>query len=79
MHFLILSSKIKLPKPMKKTGDKFSKYKSDFGRLKEKYSDTDLEERMEIAQKLSSMVLAIRKKESLKVRQPLQKMMVPII
>ena len=52
---------------------------SDFGKLKEKYIDTDLEERMEIAQKLSSMVLAIRKKESLKVRQPLQKIMVPIL
>tara|TARA_B110000046_G_scaffold29074_1_gene30350 strand:- start:26786 stop:30151 length:3366 start_codon:yes stop_codon:yes gene_type:complete len=52
---------------------------SDFGKLKEKYIDKDLEQRMEIAQKLSSMVLALRKKESLKVRQPLQKMMVPIL
>lgn len=52
---------------------------ADFGKLKESYIDTDLEERMEIAQKLSSMVLAIRKKESLKVRQPLQKIMVPIL
>jgi len=52
---------------------------SDFGKLKEKYIDVDLEQRMEIAQKLSSMVLALRKKESLKVRQPLQKMMVPIL
>ena len=52
---------------------------SNFGKLKEKYIDEDLEQRMEIAQKLSSMVLAIRKKESLKVRQPLQKMMVPIL
>ena len=52
---------------------------SDFGKLKEKYIDEDLEQRMEIAQKLSSMVLALRKKESLKVRQPLQKMMVPIL
>ena len=52
---------------------------SDFGKLKEQYIDEDLEQRMEIAQKLSSMVLALRKKESLKVRQPLQKMMVPIL
>lgn len=52
---------------------------SDFGKLKEQYIDVDLEQRMEIAQKLSSMVLALRKKESLKVRQPLQKMMVPIL
>lgn len=44
-----------------------------------KFIDRDLEQRMEIAQKLSSMVLALRKKESIKVRQPLQKMMVPIL
>jgi len=41
--------------------------------------DTDLEERMGIAQKVSSMVLSLRKKESIKVRQPLQKIMVPIL
>ncbi len=52
---------------------------ADFGQLNTSYIDVDLEERMEIAQKLSSMVLAIRKKESLRVRQPLQKMMVPIL
>lgn len=52
---------------------------ADFGRLQEANIDVDLEERMEIAQKLSSMVLALRKKESLRVRQPLQKMMVPIL
>jgi len=52
---------------------------ADFGKLNEKQIDVDLEERMEIAQKLSSMVLALRKKESIRVRQPLQKMMVPIL
>jgi isoleucyl-tRNA synthetase len=41
--------------------------------------DTDLEERMEIAQKLSSMVLSLRKKSKLKVRQPLQKIIVPVL
>jgi isoleucyl-tRNA synthetase len=38
-----------------------------------------LEERMEYAQKISSMVLSIRKKENLKVRQPLQKIQIPIL
>jgi len=52
---------------------------SDFGQCNEALIDIDLEQRMEIAQKLSSMVLALRKKESIKVRQPLQKMMVPIL
>jgi len=40
--------------------------------------DPDLEQRMEIAQSISSMVLSLRKKEKLKVRQPLQKIMVPV-
>lgn len=52
---------------------------SDFGIVDKSVIDVDLEERMEIAQKLSSMVLALRKKEGIKVRQPLQKMMVPIL
>jgi isoleucyl-tRNA synthetase len=41
--------------------------------------DKDLEERMEIAQRLSSMVLGLRRKVSIKVRQPLSKMMVPVL
>ena len=41
--------------------------------------DVDLEQRMEIAQKLSSMILALRKKEGIRVRQPLQRIMVPIL
>jgi isoleucyl-tRNA synthetase len=41
--------------------------------------DGDLEKRMEIAQKISSLVLSLRRKESMKVRQPLGKIMVPIL
>lgn len=41
--------------------------------------DKDLEERMELAQRASSMVLALRRKVSIKVRQPLQKLVVPVI
>jgi isoleucyl-tRNA synthetase len=40
--------------------------------------DQQLEERMRLAQDLSSMVLSLRKKANIKVRQPLQKMMVPV-
>jgi len=40
--------------------------------------DKGLEERMELAQKITSMVLSIRKKENLRVRQPLQKMRIPV-
>ena len=41
--------------------------------------DTDLEEKMDIAQKVSSMVLSLRKREQIKVRQPLQRIMVPVL
>ena len=51
----------------------------DFPAFDEKLIDKDLEEKMEIAQKASSMILALRRKEKLKVRQPLAKIMVPIL
>ena len=41
--------------------------------------DAQLEERMELAQKVCSLVLSIRKKENLKVRQPLQKVLIPVL
>ena len=41
--------------------------------------DTELEERMELAQQATSMVLALRKKVGIPVRQPLGKMLVPVI
>lgn len=40
--------------------------------------DNDLEERMDIAQKISSMVHGLRRKVSIKVRQPLAKIMIPL-
>ncbi len=43
------------------------------------YIDKTLEERMEMAQKITSMVLSLRKKESIIVRQPLQKIAIPVI
>ncbi|MEI7500623.1 MAG: isoleucine--tRNA ligase [Bacteroidota bacterium] len=41
--------------------------------------DKDLEERMELAQKIASMVLSIRKSSKLRVRQPLNKILIPLI
>lgn len=41
--------------------------------------DHDLEERMSLAQKATSMVLALRRKVGIKVRQPLAKMLVPVV
>lgn len=40
--------------------------------------DKNLEERMELAQKVSSMVLSIRKKENIRVRQPLSSIQIPV-
>lgn len=60
-------------------GNTTSVHLSDFPIADEAAIDTDLEERMAIAQKVSSMVLSLRKKENIKVRQPLQKIMVPIL
>ena len=41
--------------------------------------DEDLEKRMRLAQDITSMVLSLRKKERLRVRQPLQKIMIPVL
>ncbi len=41
--------------------------------------DAELEQRMDLAQKISSMILSIRKKENLRVRQPLQKIQIPVL
>jgi isoleucyl-tRNA synthetase len=51
----------------------------DFPDYDEKLIDKDLEEKMDIAQRASSMILALRRKEKLKVRQPLAKIMVPVL
>jgi isoleucyl-tRNA synthetase len=41
--------------------------------------DKELEEQMDYAQKISSLVLSIRKKENIRVRQPLQKILIPVV
>ena len=51
----------------------------DFPEADETMIDKDLEQRMFIAQKLSSMVLSLRRQAKIKVRQPLAKIMIPVI
>ena len=41
--------------------------------------DPELEKQMDVAQKLTSMILGLRRKVNIKVRQPLNKMMIPVI
>lgn len=49
-----------------------------FPEYDESLIDNALEERMEIAQKVSSMILGLRRKVSIKVRQPLARIMIPV-
>lgn len=50
-----------------------------FPQADEKAIDNDLEARMAMAQKITSMVLALRRKVNIKVRQPLAQIMVPAV
>ncbi len=51
---------------------------SDWPKHDERAIDLELEQRTALAQKLTSLVLSIRKKEGHRVRRPLQKMLVPV-
>ncbi len=50
-----------------------------FPKAKEELVDVLLEERMQLAQDVSSLVLSLRKKVNIKVRQPLQKILIPVL
>jgi isoleucyl-tRNA synthetase len=52
---------------------------ADFPVADEKVIDTSLEERMQLAQDASSLILSLRKKQNVKVRQPLQKVLIPVL
>ena len=58
-------------------GEKDSVHLDTFPVADESLIDKDLEARMEMAQKITSMVLALRRKVNIKVRQPLQSIMIP--
>ena len=52
---------------------------TDFPKVDESIIDTDLEQRMDLAQRVSSLVHSLRKKHMIKVRQPLSKILLPVI
>ncbi len=58
-------------------GKKDSVHLDNFPVADESIIDSELEARMEMAQKITSMVLALRRKVNIKVRQPLQSIMIP--
>jgi len=58
---------------------KESVHLTDFPEANSDLINNGLEERMGYAQRISSLVLSLRKKEDIRVRQPLQKMMLPVL
>jgi isoleucyl-tRNA synthetase len=52
---------------------------AEFPKYVENFVDKSLESKMGKAQTISSLVLSLRKKEMIKVRQPLQKVMIPVL
>lgn len=51
----------------------------DFPMASESAINKRLEERMQLAQDISSLILSLRKKQNIKVRQPLQKVLIPVL
>ncbi len=62
-----------------KMHDVESVHLSLFPKVDEALIDKSLETRMSLAQKITSLILSLRKKEKLKVRQPLAKILIPIL
>lgn len=58
---------------------KESVHLSDFPVFDESFIDPILERKMQRAQKITSLVFSLRQKEKIKVRQPLQKIMIPVL
>ncbi|MFY1047929.1 isoleucine--tRNA ligase [Chryseobacterium sp. GP-SGM7] len=52
---------------------------TDFPVADENLIDQDLVEKTHLAQNITSMVFSLRKKENIKVRQPLQKVLIPVL
>ncbi len=62
-----------------KYNESSSVHLADYPVADENAIDTDLEERMRLAQDISSLVLSIRKKVNIKVRQPLHRILIPVL
>ena len=60
-------------------GGMASVHLDNFPEVNEGFIDLDLEKRMDLAQKITSMVLALRRKVNVKVRQPLQQILIPAV
>jgi len=61
------------------TGVQASVHLTDFPKANTAFIDEELEQKMRKAQTIASLVLSLRQKEKVKVRQPLQKVMIPVL
>ena len=59
--------------------DRASVHLTDFPKVDESAIDTDLETKMQLAQSTSSLVHSLRKQHTLKVRQPLSRILIPVL
>ena len=75
----ISSSTIEAATEQGQTGGHISVHLTDLAVSDSELIDKDLEQRMDYAQRISSLVLSLRKKERLRVRQPLKRIMLPVI
>ncbi len=62
-----------------KLEDTESVHLADFPTVNAAAIDENLEQRMDYAQRISSLVLSLRRREKIRVRQPLQKILLPIL
>ena len=60
-------------------GGSDSVHLADWPKVDEALRDSELEARMELAQRLSSLTLSLRKREKIRVRQPLKRILVPVL
>ncbi len=63
----------------KGSGFKESVHLEDFPEVNDNYINKNLEQQMDYAQRISSLVLSLRKKEKIRVRQPLGKILLPVL
>jgi isoleucyl-tRNA synthetase len=59
--------------------NKESVHLTDFPKVEQETINAELESKMELAQKISSLIHSLRKKEMIKVRQPLSRLLIPVL
>ncbi|WP_448529427.1 isoleucine--tRNA ligase [Raineya sp.] len=63
----------------RRLGGEVSVHLTNWQKANEKLIDKDLEQKMELAQQICSLTHALRKKEKIKVRQPLSRILIPVL